>query len=159
MKKVLSNTYINILFFIIINLTITLVLKNINNINEYLLMLIDFSICFSLLALFAFYFSKTNNNGKDIFKETILIGLAGTFFLAMFSYVYLEFINPSEIINSIHQMEQELSEQGYNSSQINQAMSMSTAFTNPVIISIMSFFGYGFSVLISSLMCKYLFSK
>ena len=159
MKKVLSNTYINILFFIIINLTITLVLKNINNINEYLLMLIDFSICFSLLALFAFYFSKTNNNGKDIFKETILIGLAGTFFLAMFSYVYLEFINPSEIINSIHQMEQELSEQGYNSSQINQAMNMSTAFTNPVIISIMSFFGYGFSVLISSLMCKYLFSK
>lgn len=159
MKKILTNTYINILLFVLINLGFTFMMKGFNNVNEIILMLIDFMLCLILIFAFSYFYSQDEPNAKKIFYEMILISISGTFFIAMYNYIYFDSINPDEIKQMLRQTEEAMIEGGYSSNEINQTMIMSSNFTTPIVIAIMSFLGYAFSSLIASIICSKYFSR
>lgn len=159
MKKILSNTYINILLFILINLGFSSITKNINNINEFVLMLMDFILCLILISIFAYFYSKIEWSSKKIFYEMLLISISGSFFIAFYNYVYFDIINPNEIKELLNQTEQEMINAGYSSNEINQTMRLSSNFTTPIVIAITSFLGYSFSSVVSSIICGKYFSQ
>lgn len=160
MKKYLTNTYLNIILFVLFNLIISNLIKNFSIINEYIFMLIDFIITLIILLIYSYYYSFNENlTQKKIILELLTISITGSFLIALSKYIYFEFINHKEIDNLLNEMRNQLQSEGYSGSQINQAMSFSAIFTTPIAISIMSFLGYSFSSIIGSIISPKFFSK
>ena len=159
MKKILTNTFVNILLFVLINLGFTFLMKGFNNVNGIILMIIDFLLCLILIFTFSYFYSQHESNAKKIFYEMILISITGAFFIAIYNYCYFDFINPDEIKQMLNQTEETMIEEGYSSNEINQTMRMSSNFTTPIVIAIISFFGYTFSSFIASIICSKYFSR
>lgn len=159
MKLNFHNTIFNLIFFVFTNLIISYILKALNIKQEYLLMLLDFTIVLSLFYLFGKSYFRANIKDKVLLKELITISISGSFILALYLYVYLDIINPDEIKQMLTSSENEMKEQGLSPIQIQQAMSLSKGFMSPIAMSIFSFLGYSFSTLISTFIVANYFKK
>lgn len=159
MKKYLTNTYLNVVLFALINILLSTALKQLNFINDYVFMLIDLALTFSILCLFSFYNSQNGILSKKLFRELLLIGISGSFLIALSKYVYYEFINPDAILELLYIIREQLKTEGYSSSQITSTIGFYKSFTSPTAISIMSFIGYSISSLIGAAICPLIFNK
>lgn len=117
--------------------------------NENALVVIDLLLCISLLLLFAKYTSAIIKDRSELFKELLLIGIAGACLIGLYRYISLE-INPQEITDSIVGMKKQLQSQGVEPEQINEAVQTSLLFLSPLVIAIMACIGYAISAVIGA---------
>ncbi|MEQ1734377.1 MAG: hypothetical protein ABL940_11940, partial [Bacteroidia bacterium] len=76
MSKLFTNTYLNICCFVVVNIVFSWMYYTLH-FNENLLLIIDLLLCIALLLLFAKYTSVLIKDRSELFKELLLIGIAG----------------------------------------------------------------------------------
>lgn len=157
MQKLFANTYFDIFLFVIANIFVSFILKSCLS-EEYILLIIDFILIVGLIGLFSYYISKKEISKKKLTLELILIGVSGAFFIAMFNFIYLDMINPAELVKILDENRAQLAEEGYSEEQINNLMNMTKSFTNPTAIAIFGFIGYSISAIISAFISARIFA-
>jgi hypothetical protein len=61
--------------------------------------------------------------------------------LAVYTYVFFQFFDPSELAKIIEMTEQKMADKGLTDEQIDQAMAISSKFMSPVMMAVSSLFG------------------
>jgi uncharacterized membrane protein len=61
--------------------------------------------------------------------------------LAVYTYVFFQFFDPSELMKIIEMTEQKMADKGLTDEQIDQAMAISSKFMSPVMMAVSSLFG------------------
>jgi hypothetical protein len=148
MNKLFTNTYLNICCFVVVNIVFSWGYYTLH-FNENLLVVIDLLLCIALLLLFAKYTSVLIKDRSQLFKELLLIGIAGACLIGLYRYISLE-INPQEITDSILGMKKQLQSQGAEPEQINEAVQTSLLFLSPLVMAISSCIGYSISAVIGA---------
>lgn len=89
----------------------------------------------------------------------VLIALFSAIILSVYTFISLQFIDPSQMAKALEVAEQDMVNKGLSDQQIEMSMEMARKFSNPPFISLMiiisyTFFGFIFSLLTSALLKK-----
>ncbi|MBK6962748.1 MAG: DUF4199 domain-containing protein [Bacteroidales bacterium] len=84
----------------------------------------------------------------------VMISLAVGVLMSVFTYLFYEFFDPSELAKIVDVAEQNMADQGLSDEEIEQAMAISSKFMTPLVMSVtvifgMAFWGTIFSLIIS----------
>ena len=111
-----------------------------------------------------YVFREKNNGGYIKYDQSLLIGflisLYGGIILSIYTYVFLKFIDSSEITKMLDLMQQKMTDmQNVSEESIDKAMKIQRIFLRPAMISLFKLIGSAFSGLILSLLISIFMKK
>ncbi len=154
MNNIFNNTYLNTLWFLVINSVNVYV---IDPYFPYLSTILAIVLNVGLMYLIAKQTSKTSTTKKEIFNELVLIGCAGAALFAVMRYVVLE-INPAEIERVLALLKSEMTKKEVDPEVIASTLAQSKKIMPPFIGAITILISYGISAPINAFISSKLFS-